>query len=162
MFNQRGLGDLEIRHSSEVWIDGDREVCPILDLTSGSRSIVENSSRDYWESSGDGVTTQMTCIRFFVNILDALRLIGLGGVTIRRIQELHPEMRKNDEIVVEVFSTSLKQCESARQHVLAFLAGASLRADRPVGSSSKKKEIRVPPKILLELKPKKMPSKQTD
>ncbi|KAJ1363080.1 hypothetical protein KIN20_022845 [Parelaphostrongylus tenuis] len=123
MFNQHGLGDLEMRHSSELWTDGDCEVCPIFNLTSGSRSIVENSSREYL---------------------------------------LHPEMRKNDEIVAEVFSTSLKQCESARQHVLAFLAGASLRADHPVGSSFKKKEIRVPSKILLQLKPKNSPSKQTN
>ncbi|KAJ1366414.1 hypothetical protein KIN20_027068 [Parelaphostrongylus tenuis] len=118
------------------------------------------------EPSGDGAARQISSIGFFVSTSDAPRLIGTRGATKRRIEDatgctilLHTEKKQNGKFPVEVFSTSTMQCEIARQHILGFLAGTHSPAGRPIGSPTKNKEIHARPKMHLQLRPKKMPTK---
>ncbi|XGW14679.1 hypothetical protein V3C99_000729, partial [Haemonchus contortus] len=107
-------------------------------------------------------------IKFFVNLADAPRLIGTRGTNKRRIEQvtgctivLHTEKKDNGEFPIEIFSTSSKRCEIARQHILGYLAN-SRTAVEDMSSSNVKKEIRARPKVHLDISPKKLNKKHTD
>ncbi|KAK5981859.1 hypothetical protein GCK32_007202 [Trichostrongylus colubriformis] len=107
-------------------------------------------------------------IKFFVSLADAPRLIGTRGTNKRRIEQvtgctivLHTEKKDNGEFPIEVFATSSKRCEIARQHILGYLAsGRSTSED--MGSSTSKREMRARPKVHLDISPQKLTKKHND
>ncbi|KJH40788.1 KH domain protein [Dictyocaulus viviparus] len=140
--------------------------CP-ANMTNGCFGI-SSESECTTPASPDRVT-QRTSIRFFVRMSDAPRLIGTRGATKRRIENvtgctilLHTEKKENSEFPIEVFSTSARRCEIARQHILGFLAGTSTCLDHASPITTKSKEIRVRPKVHLDISPKKMTKKNPD
>ncbi|KAK6745532.1 hypothetical protein RB195_011947 [Necator americanus] len=114
---------------------------------------------------------QRKSIRFFVGMSDAPRLIGSRGANKRRIEQLtgcnillHTEKKEHGEFPVEVFSSSVKRCEMARQHILSFLSSGYATVDEASASLSgvKNKDVRVRPKVHLDISPKKLPKRHAD
>ncbi|RCN49570.1 KH domain protein, partial [Ancylostoma caninum] len=117
------------------------------------------------------IAEQRKSIRFFVSMSDAPRLIGSRGANKRRIEQLtgcnvllHTEKKEHGEFPVEVFASSSKRCELARQHILSFLASGHTTVDEASASMSgtKNKDVRVRPKVHLDISPKKLQKKHAD
>ncbi|KIH58996.1 KH domain protein [Ancylostoma duodenale] len=117
------------------------------------------------------IAEQRKSIRFFVSMSDAPRLIGSRGANKRRIEQLtgcnvllHTEKKEHGEFPVEVFASSSKRCELARQHILSFLASGHTTVDEASASMSgtKNKDARVRPKVHLDISPKKLQKKHAD
>ncbi|CAJ0598511.1 unnamed protein product [Cylicocyclus nassatus] len=146
------------------------------DQSGSSNSFAHGSQRTSSDQVSAGpspveVQKQRKSIRFLLNIVDAPRLIGPRGANKRRIEQLtgcsillHTEKKEFGEFPVEIFAPSTRRCETARQYILSFLSGGQGTVDEVAAklSGSKGKEVRVRPKIHLDISPKKLQKKHTD